>query len=104
MAYCSYCYTLTRHKALLTKHSYISRGIISRLGLRDGIVTLFFIKFSWDDQKRHSIESGIVAEWHSIEIFDCSTDISIAFIAISQCRNDDNIDLTTVFIVPLLSR
>ena len=37
-------------------------------GLRDGIVTLFFIKFSWDDQKRHNIESGIEAEWHGIEI------------------------------------
>ena len=27
-----------------------------------GTVTLFFIKFRWDDQKRHSIESGIEAE------------------------------------------
>ena len=62
----AYYYTLTRHKTLFTNHSQISHGIVSRL--RHGIVTLLFIKFRWDDQKRHSIESGIEAEWHSIEI------------------------------------
>ena len=40
----------------------------------------------------------------NVSRFDCSADISIALIAISQCRNDDIIDSTTVFIVPLLSR
>ena len=44
--------------------------------------------------------SGIVGRLR----FDCSADISIALIAISQCRNDDIIDSITVFIVPLLSR
>ena len=90
----AYCYALTRRKAFFTNHLQISRGIVSRL--RNGIVTLFFIKFRWDDQKRHSIDSGIVSR------FDCSADISIAFIAISQYRNDDIIDSTTVFVVPLL--
>ena len=52
--------------AFFTNHSQTSRGIVSRL--RDGIVTLFFIKFRWDDQKRHSSESGIEAEWHSIGV------------------------------------
>ena len=68
--------------------------------LRDGIVTIFFIKFRWGDQKRHSrpIERGMVSR------YDCSADISIAFIAISQCQNNDIIDSATVFIVPLFSR
>ena len=72
--------------------------MVSRV--RDGIVTLFFIKCRWDDQKRHSIESGIVG----LMRFYCSADISIALIALSQCRNDDIIESTKVFIVPLLSR
>ena len=41
---------------------------LDRVADSANMVTLFLIKFRWDDQKRHSIESGIEAEWHSIEI------------------------------------
>ena len=56
---------LSRHKGLFTEHSQISCGIVSIL--RGGIITLL-LNFVGDDQKRHSAESGIAAEWHNIEI------------------------------------
>ena len=64
---------LSRNKAVFidsTVYPKISRGITTRV--RGGIVNLFPIQFVLnfvgDDQKRYSIEGGIITRWYNIEI------------------------------------